>query len=391
MPALVNSAFLGKLKAAESLTWPSLRAAKESAWHGHVGFAHWLVSELRPSTVVELGSHNGVSYAAFCNAVQRNNLATRCHAVDTWQGDEHAGFYGDEVYRDLLALNDARFAGFSRLMRCFFDEAVTQFPDGSVDLLHIDGLHTYEAVKHDFETWKPKLSSRAVVLFHDTEIRERGFGVHQLWSELTQQYPSFDFLHSAGLGMLAVGPQVPSGVFDLSNQRHSGGETAVRQRFAAASDRAYRTGLGPDEAAPAPSGQNIALNCLAMQSSALAGTRPTPGGAVNGAKDGRYGFHTEREIDPWWMLDLGAPRQVSRVVVFNRLDPVCVERARTLSILLSPDGEEWDLAYTHNGSTFGGVDGRPLVVPLDRSGVRFVRLRLNDYEYLHLDEVEIYN
>jgi glycosyltransferase involved in cell wall biosynthesis len=89
-----------------------------------------------------------------------------------------------------------------------FDQALDHIPDGSVDLLHVDGRHFYDDVKVDFESWIPKLSERAVVMFHDTEVRERGFGVAKLWSELENHFPSFNFLHGHGLGVIAFGPKI---------------------------------------------------------------------------------------------------------------------------------------------------------------------------------------
>lgn len=204
-----------------------------SAWTGHLPFAFWVTEEARPRIFVELGSHNGTSYLGFCQTVARCGLETRCFAVDTWQGDEHSGFYGEEVFQTLSGHNNASYAGFSQLMRMTFDDALAYFADGSVDLLHIDGLHTYEAVKHDFETWLPKLSSRGVVLFHDTMVRERGFGVWQLWAELRERYPAFEFRHSHGLGVLLTGAEQPQALRDLVALGGSDAEVAVQCLFEA--------------------------------------------------------------------------------------------------------------------------------------------------------------
>lgn len=182
----------------------------KSAWEGHIAFAFYLIRQLQPRLFVELGTHWGDSYFAFCQGVAEWRLSTRCAAVDTWAGDPHTGDYGDDLYRLVNAHHGSRYGGFSRLLRMKFDEALQHFADGSVDLLHIDGFHTYDAVRHDYETWLPKLSDRGVILFHDTCVRAGDFGVYRLWDELAARYPAFQFTHSNGLGVACVGTQIPS-------------------------------------------------------------------------------------------------------------------------------------------------------------------------------------
>ena len=212
------------------------RLDHESAWFGHVPFAQWLVRAAQPRLLVELGTHSGISYAAFCRAVEAEGLATRCYAVDTWQGDAHVGALPEAVFAELERYNQARFGGFSQLLRCTFDDAAAKFADGSIDLLHIDGLHTYAAVRHDFNTWRSKLSDRAVVLFHDTNERLADFGVWRFWAEVAAAYPGFEFVHAHGLGVLCVGEAAPAAVLALTELLPR--ETAaVRGRFARLGER----------------------------------------------------------------------------------------------------------------------------------------------------------
>lgn len=209
---------------------------EETAWAGHIPFAMFLISAMRPRTFVELGVDRGVSYCAFCQTVESCKTNTKCYAVDTWQGDEHAGKRDKDVLIKLKGHHDPLYSEFSRLIQSTFADGLRHFDNGSIDLLHIDGFHTYEAVKQDFHSWLPKLSERAIVLFHDTTVRERDFGVWKFWSEAARDYPHFEFLHSHGLGVLAVGREIPESLKNLFQASESESET-IRHFFQALGER----------------------------------------------------------------------------------------------------------------------------------------------------------
>lgn len=186
-----------------------VRRLSPSTWTGHIPFAMFLTGILEPKIIVELGTYFGTSYCAFCQAVQELALDTQCYAIDSWRGDPQSGYFGDEVLSDLKNYHDPLYRNFSTLIQSTFDEAVVHFSDETLDLLHIDGYHTYDEVKKDFETWLPKMSDKGVMLFHDINVRQGDFGVWKFWEEVKTGYPNFEFTHSHGLGVLTVGKNCP--------------------------------------------------------------------------------------------------------------------------------------------------------------------------------------
>jgi hypothetical protein len=176
----------------------------------------WLMDAIRPNAVVELGTHTGYSFFAMCQAAKALGLETDLYAVDTWEGDVHAGVYDNSVFESVRDVLDRKFPEKAHMVRATFSDARAQFPDGSVDLIHVDGRHFYDDVKVDVETYLSALSDRGVMILHDIAVHERDFGVYTYWEELQEKYDTFGFTHCNGLGVLAVGPNAPAKVRALT-------------------------------------------------------------------------------------------------------------------------------------------------------------------------------
>lgn len=125
--------------------------------------------------IVELGSHGGSSTSWLAMGSHKGHGA-HIWAVDPWTAepgerlDQHAHpavrrrfdaqleFMASAGYIDAEAVHPIQ--GYST--------EVAQGWDRPVGLLHVDALHTYDAVVADVAAWVPHLVSGAVVVFHDS-------------------------------------------------------------------------------------------------------------------------------------------------------------------------------------------------------------------------------
>lgn len=95
-----------------------------------------------------------------------------------------------------------------------------------------------------------------------------------------------------------------------------------------------------------------------------------------------YFFHTQEEQSPWIEFDLGSSQRISGIRVVNRKD-CCGERAAPILVEVSTDQRRWK-AVARRETVFSSWLAE--FAPVD---ARWVRLRLENRESLHLAQVRI--
>jgi hypothetical protein len=148
---------------------------------------------------------------------------------------------------------------------------------------------------------------------------------------------------------------------------------------------------------PVAIGQNIARGKAATQSSLSEWSRGASlekdaQGAVDGKPDGTRKFHTAREENPWWQVDLGLKARLNEIRIFNTQHPSSIS-FKTFRISVSPDGRDWtEIDRKTSDDPVGGADGKPYIWRRKKRPVagRFVRVTMLGEGSLHLDQVEVY-
>lgn len=165
----------------------------ESSWKGHELFIFWLVRHLKPKTVVDLGFDKALSTITFA---YRNR--GHVFGIDWFdQGNYLAkSFALDAAFRNVSNAIRLNYVKNINLIIGPFAE-ISKTWVRTIDILHIDWAHTYQAAKQHYDNWSRYLEPNGVILVHDVETyaQETGRFFHEL------PFPKLIFPHSHGLGI----------------------------------------------------------------------------------------------------------------------------------------------------------------------------------------------
>jgi hypothetical protein len=198
-----------------------LNLGKNSCWSGHLPFARDLMAALRPSTFVELGTWLGDSYFGFCQAIAENAVDCQAYAVRPCQETDQPYSCDQAAFESFRHYNDTHYFAFSYLLDLPSDEAISQFEDESIGILHLNAPRTLDAATRTFNAWLPKVSPGGIILLPGIMIRNSDCGVWKFWHTLVNRGATFEFRHEAGLGVFEK-PSAHTARCDFLNTLFSG-------------------------------------------------------------------------------------------------------------------------------------------------------------------------
>lgn len=115
---------------------------------------------------LEIGAYVGASACCFGAAFYKQRYGT-LFSIDTWKNDAMSEGQCD-TWEEFRA-NTCQYSSFIKPVRGYSTEVVDEIRESikRLDLLFIDGDHSYAGVKADWEAYKEFLHPGSIVIFHD--------------------------------------------------------------------------------------------------------------------------------------------------------------------------------------------------------------------------------
>jgi len=166
------------------------------------------VDEIDPDCVVEIGSYQGGTLYMWSRLLD----AERIVSIDLPEDELHHTGYNPRLFQAFSHTAEMRFVrGFSQNDET--KEVVEDMLESEpIDFLFIDGDHSYEGVKADFEQYEPLVRDGGLIALHDIAYDSDGNGVPQFWDEITTEYETEsivvdnpdDWDYPLGIGLVRV-------------------------------------------------------------------------------------------------------------------------------------------------------------------------------------------
>ncbi len=143
------------------------------------------ISRQQPSTVLEIGTASGGTLFMYSRVASADATIV---SVDLPGGSFGGGYPESRIkLYEAFALPNQNLhliRADSHLQETF-DLVEECFENQTIDFIFIDGDHTYEGVRSDFEMYSKLVSKNGYIAFHDTIYAQ---GVKKFWLEIKDQY-----------------------------------------------------------------------------------------------------------------------------------------------------------------------------------------------------------
>ena len=167
-----------------------------------------IIAKIRPKTVLEIGTANGGTLFLLAKFSAPKALIL---SIDL-RGEKKSN---REILYQSFAMNKQKIIYLERNSHKISTllELKKRLKNKKVNLLFIDGDHSYEGVKKDFEMYAPLVKKNGIIAFHDIVKVSPDYApdveVNKFWNEIKENYEYKEFVENwnqewGGIGVIKI-------------------------------------------------------------------------------------------------------------------------------------------------------------------------------------------